>query len=395
MPHTPGPQTPAPEVIADRYELAAVLGRGGMGEVRDGVDRRLGRPVAVKVLRSDLAAEPELRRRFEAEAKAAAGLTHPNVVAVYDTGEQDGIPYIVMERLAGRTVADEIAEGPLEPARVQRMAREVLAALEAAHRAGVVHRDIKPGNLLLTPDSSVKVADFGIAKAAEALGSDVTMTGQVVGTPAYLAPERLEGRPATAPSDLYSLGVVLYEALSGTKPYSGETPWGLTQAIMDGRHRPLHEIAPGSPPALVATIERALTPRPEDRFATAAEMAASLEETVASAAVTSVVSSERGRDATERMPAPARAEADRSPLAGGSRRGRPPAVLVATLAIAVLLVLAVLVAAVTRDGGTRDAGTRDGAPGDVAPTTTSARPGARLPEPLGRAIDRLEESVRP
>ncbi|HSH60803.1 MAG TPA: protein kinase, partial [Acidimicrobiales bacterium] len=211
-------EAPAPEVIADRYELGTVLGRGGMGEVRDGLDRRLGRPVAVKLLRRDLAADPELRRRFEGEARAAARLAHPNVVAVHDTGEQEGVPYIVMERLAGRTVADEIAEGPLEPARVQRLGREVLAALDVAHRAGTVHRDIKPANLLLTPESSVKVADFGIAKAAEALPSDVTASGQVIGTPAYLAPERLEGAPATARSDLYSLAVVLYEALSGTKP---------------------------------------------------------------------------------------------------------------------------------------------------------------------------------
>nr|MDQ3575977.1 serine/threonine protein kinase [Actinomycetota bacterium] len=292
--------TPVPEVIADRYELGGLLGRGGMGEVRDGLDRRLGRPVAVKLLRRDLAAEPELRRRFEAEARAAAPLTHPNVVAVYDTGEQDDVPYIVMERLAGRTVADEMVEGPLEPARVERLAREVLAALDVAHRAGVVHRDIKPGNLLLTPDSSVKVADFGIAKVAEALGPDVTMTGEVVGTPAYLAPERLEGRPATASSDLYSLGVVLYEALSGTKPYSGDTPWGLAQAVMAGQHRPLDEVAPGLPPALVAATERALATLPGDRFATAADMAASLH---GDGSATRAIP-HTSRPQTERMPTP-------------------------------------------------------------------------------------------
>ncbi|MDQ3680385.1 MAG: serine/threonine protein kinase, partial [Actinomycetota bacterium] len=341
--------TPVPEVIADRYELGGLLGRGGMGEVRDGLDRRLGRPVAVKLLRRDLAAEPELRRRFEAEARAAAPLTHPNVVAVYDTGEQDDVPYIVMERLAGRTVADEMVEGPLEPARVERLAREVLAALDVAHRAGVVHRDIKPGNLLLTPDSSVKVADFGIAKVAEALGPDVTMTGEVVGTPAYLAPERLEGRPATASSDLYSLGVVLYEALSGTKPYSGDTPWGLAQAVMAGQHRPLDEVAPGLPPALVAATERALATLPGDRFATAADMAASLH---GDGSATRAIP-HTSRPQTERMPTPPAEPA-------GERRSAAPRRLLAwkvpaAAAAAVLLVVILLIAL----SGSRD---RDPAP---------------------------------
>ena len=378
--------TTGPQVIADRYELGPVLGRGGMGEVRDGVDRRLGRPVAVKVLRADLAAEPELRRRFEAEAKAAAGLTHPNVVAVYDTGEQDGVPYIVMERLAGRTVADEITDGPLDPARVERLAREVLAALAVAHRAGVVHRDIKPGNLLVTPDSSVKVADFGIAKAAEALGSDVTMTGQVVGTPAYLAPERLEGRPATAASDLYSLGVVLYEALSGAKPYSADTAMGLSRAIVEGRHRPLHEAAPGIPPALVATIERALAPRPDDRFLTAADMAASLEETDVAAAITSAMTAE-GPHATERMAAPLPLGTAGRRSDGGLRRRRLLAVLITAVAVVALTVVLVSTA---RDGGPREV-----APTGADGTPASVMPGGSVPEPLDRAIDQLEKSVRP
>lgn len=369
---------PGPEVFADRYELHAVLGRGGMGEVMDGLDRRLGRPVAVKILRRDLAADPELRRRFEAEARAAAGLSHPNVVAVHDTGEQGGVPYIVMERLAGRTVADEVAEGPLEAGRVQRLAREVLAALDAAHRAGIVHRDIKPGNLLLAPNSTVKVGDFGIAKAAEALRQDVTVTGQVVGTPAYLAPERLEGREATARSDLYSLGVVLYEALSGTKPYSGDTPWALSQAIVEGRHRPLAQAAPAAPPALVAAVERAMASRPEDRFDTASDMAAALDDAPAT-----VAASRPGLGATERMPA-GRA----GPAAGGRpRSGSARRWVVALPLAAVLVVAAVLVA--SSDRGRRS--------GEANPTVTTVAPlaGTTLPEPLDRAIDRLEESIRP
>ncbi len=383
-------EAPAPEVIADRYELGTVLGRGGMGEVRDGLDRRLGRPVAVKLLRRDLAADPELRRRFEGEAKAAACLAHPNVVAVHDTGEQEGVPYIVMERLAGRTVADEIAEGPLEPARVQRLGREVLAALDVAHRAGMVHRDIKPANLLLTPESSVKVADFGIAKAAEALPSDVTATGQVIGTPAYLAPERLEGAPATARSDLYSLGVVLYEALSGTKPYSGDTSWGLIQAIVDGRHCPLPEVAPGCPPALAATIEQAMAKSPEDRFATAAEMAATLEDVdlvdgaatrpVDGAATVALPSS--APDPTEHL-ATATHPPGRRGLGTGRRRDARR--WLAGAVVTAVVLLAALAAF----------GSRDRPPDGVAPTPTPVVPGGNLPEALDRAIDRLEESVQP
>jgi serine/threonine protein kinase len=377
------PEAPVPKVIADRYELGTVLGRGGMGEVRDGLDRRLGRPVAVKLLRSDMAVDPELRRRFEAEARAAAGLAHPNVVAVHDTGEQDGVPYIVMERLAGRTVADEIAEGPLEPARVRRVAREVLAALDVAHRAGVVHRDIKPGNLLLTPDSSVKVGDFGIAKAAETQPGDLTATGQVIGTPAYLAPERLEGRPATARSDLYSLGVVLYEALSGAKPYSGDTPWGLGRAIADGRHRPLAEMVPGCPQALVATVERAMTGAPDDRFATAADMAAALDDVgVKSGGVaTTVAVPSSPPDSTEHLASPAPGG---HPRTGGGRPG------------AARRWLGVAVVAVVLLGGALFAvAGRDRSPANVSPSTTSVTPGGSIPEPLDRAIDQLEESVRP
>ena len=379
----------APEVIADRYELGALLGRGGMGEVREGLDLRLGRPVAIKLLRADLAAEPELRRRFESEARAAAGLSHPNVVAVYDTGEHDGTPYIVMERLAGRTVADEIADGTLSADKVERMAREVLAALDAAHRAGVVHRDIKPGNLLLCPDGSVKVADFGIAKVAEGLGPDVTVTGQVVGTPAYLAPERLDGRPGSARSDLFSLGVVMYEALSGAKPFQGATSLATAQAIVSGEHQPLDEARPGLPPTLVATVERSLQVRPEDRFATAADMAASLDDHAASPAASTRAATASTRAGTRSIAAPGTAAPGTAVLEQppeGRRPGpRPWAVPLAVLAAVIVLVVAV--GLLTRDSG----------PADVAPTPppSTAPAAGSVPEPLDRAIARLEESVRP
>ena len=208
-----------PRVLAGRYELGSLLGHGGMGTVRDATDRRLGRPVAVKILRADLAEQPSARRRFETEAHAAARLAHPNVVTVFDSGEDDGIPFLVMERLPGRTLADELAEGQLAISRVEEVAREVLSALAAAHGAGIIHRDIKPGNVLLTEDGHVKVSDFGIAKTVDDL--DQTQTAELVATPGYLAPERLAGEAASQRSDLYSVGVLLYEASSGRRPFSG------------------------------------------------------------------------------------------------------------------------------------------------------------------------------
>lgn len=366
-----------PEVIADRYELGRLLGRGGMGEVREGLDLRLRRHVAVKLLRADLAADAELSQRFEVEARAAAGLSHPNVVAVFDTGEHQGVPYIVMELLSGRTMADEIEAGALSSRRVEQLALQVLAALDAAHRAGVVHRDIKPRNLLLTSDSSVKVGDFGIAKVAEGLG-DVTMTGQVLGTPGYLAPERLEGRPATARSDLFSLGVVLYEALTGTKPFAGSTPWEVAHALAAGQHRPLDQAAPGLPPRLVAAVERAMRKDPEERFATAADMARALED------ATAAVAGEAPRESTVRMaepPAPAGLR-QRLGRRGGLRRWA--AVGLAAAGLLLLLLIAVWLT-----------GDRDAQDGEAVTPPTTAAPAGGIPEPLDRAIDQLEESVRP
>ncbi len=264
-------------MIADRYQLEGELGRGGMAEVRAGTDLRLQRPVAVKFLLPEMAARDDIRRRFEAEARAAASLSDPHAVAVYDTGEHEGTPYIVMERLPGETLADRIAAGPVDPAWLRRATVEVLGALGAAHAVGLVHRDVKPGNILLTADGHAKIADFGIAKSVEGSGAvDVTGTGQLLGTPAYLAPERLEGAPATARSDLYSLGVVLYEALTGACPFPGDTPLVVARAVMAGDVRPLREVRPDLDPALVATVERAMARDPERRFASAGAMAAAL-----------------------------------------------------------------------------------------------------------------------
>ncbi|MDP9389711.1 MAG: serine/threonine protein kinase, partial [Actinomycetota bacterium] len=259
-------------LLAGRYRLGNLLGRGGMAEVYDGHDERLDRPVAVKLLRPDMAANAEIRERFEVEAWAAARLSHANVVGVFDTGEDDGEPFIVMERLPGDTLADRMGNGPLDEQWLRRVAGDVLAALAAAHAAGLVHRDVKPGNILLGADGRAKVADFGIAKSAE-VASDLTGTGVLVGTPAYLAPERLDGHPATPRSDLYSVGVVLYEALTGTKPFPGATPVAVAAAVAHHQPTPLREARPGVDPGFAAGVERAMSKDPAARPASAREMA--------------------------------------------------------------------------------------------------------------------------
>ncbi|MGI9022103.1 MAG: protein kinase domain-containing protein, partial [Acidimicrobiales bacterium] len=239
--------------------------------------RRLGRQVAITLLLPETAAQSDLRSRFEAEARAAASLLHPDAVAVFDTGEYEGVAYIVMERLPGESLADRIADGPVDPAWLTTVATEVLGALGAAHDAGLMHRDVKPGNILLAADGRAKVADFGIAKSVEAAdGGDLTTTGQLLGTPAYLAPERLDGTPAGPRSDLWALGVVLYEALAGAKPFTGPTALATARAVTAGDHRPLAEVRPDLDPGLVATVERAMARDPAARFATAADMAAAL-----------------------------------------------------------------------------------------------------------------------
>jgi serine/threonine-protein kinase len=263
----------APELLGGRYQLRGVLGCGGMAEVRDGFDTRLGRAVAIKLLHPGFSVNPDNRRRFEAEARAAACLNHPNIVAVHDSGEHHGTPFIVMERLPGRTLADLMARGPLPQPLVCTVLDDVLAALAAAHHAGILHRDIKPGNILLADSGRAKVTDFGIAKTA---GVDHTHTGQIVGTMAYLSPDRLAGKPASVCDDLYAVGVVGYEALTGCRPFPQDNLAALARAIMDGRPPAMAAFRPDVDPALAGVIERAMAPEGPWRFAGAETMRASL-----------------------------------------------------------------------------------------------------------------------
>ncbi|BBY07690.1 serine/threonine-protein kinase [Mycobacterium noviomagense] len=263
----------AGEVVGGRYELRGVLGRGGMAEVREAWDRRLRRVVAVKLLHPALTDVSEKRLRFEAEARAAGALASPHIVVVHDCGEHNGTPFIVMERLPGASLADEIARGPLPQPLVRDVLADVLAGLELAHDAGILHRDIKPGNILFSGSGGVKVTDFGIAKTAEAA---YTMTGQIVGTLAYLSPERVSGRSATVSDDIYAVGVVGYEALTGRRPFIQKEIGALAHAILTEQPPPIATLRPDVKPELAAVIERAMARDPAQRFGSAREMRAAL-----------------------------------------------------------------------------------------------------------------------
>ncbi len=271
-------QLRAGQLLADRYVVQQLIGLGGMAEVYRARDERLARPVALKVLRSRYSHDPVVRARFEEEARAAAHVSHPHVVAVYDAGEDDSKAFIVMELVEGETLHRLISRGRVEPGHARSIGLEVLDALRAAHESGVLHRDIKPANVLLTREHGVKVADFGIAKAVHPSpgAENHTTTDVVLGTPSYLAPERAQGEPATVRSDLWSVGVLLYEAVAGQRPFQGENPVAITLAAEQHRFAPLLERVPDLDPAFAAAIERALEPDPALRFASAGEMAAAL-----------------------------------------------------------------------------------------------------------------------
>jgi serine/threonine-protein kinase len=249
-----------------------------MAEVFLGHDRRLDREVAIKVLRPDKAADPSLRRRFAIEGRATARLSHPNVVGVYDVGEDGGNPYLIMELVRGVALAEQITAGALAQDVVCRIGLDILAGLGAAHAAGILHRDVKPANVLIDERGSAKLTDFGIAKLGERnSGSDATATGMVLGTPGYLAPERAAGGPPSTVSDLWAVGVVLYEALTATKPFEGPTLLAEALAAANGDYVPLQVRRPDIDPELAGAVQRALNPEPAARYSSAAAMAGSLQ----------------------------------------------------------------------------------------------------------------------
>jgi eukaryotic-like serine/threonine-protein kinase len=270
-------QLDADVLLGDRYRLVRMIGSGGMGTVWEAEDETLGRPVAVKVLSESLAAGEHAVRRFEREAQAAARLSGPYIAAVYDFGRSEGRPYIVMELVRGETLADRLArEGPLPPREASRIATQVAEALEEAHRAGIVHRDVKPGNVMLTPAGDVKVMDFGIAAAAWA--ERVTTPGLVLGTPSYLAPEQAKSEKTTPASDVYALGAMLYEMVAGRPPFVAESPVALALAHIREDPRPLDQVADGVPPSLASASMAALAKDPAERPPSAAAFASMLRE---------------------------------------------------------------------------------------------------------------------
>jgi serine/threonine-protein kinase len=280
MADTPTGQTPVPHRVGGRYELGELLGRGGMAEVRKGTDVRLGRTVAVKRLRTDLASDATFQARFRREAQSAASLNHTAIVSVYDTGEEmasDGTnvsqPYIVMEYVAGRTLRDILREGrKILPERALEITSGVLSALDYSHRAGIIHRDIKPGNVMLTPAGDVKVMDFGIARAVADAQSTMTATAAVVGTAQYLSPEQARGETVDSRSDVYSTGCLLFELLTGRPPFVGDSPVSVAyQHVREQAPRPSSFDADLAP-EIDAIVMKALAKRVEDRYQSAAAM---------------------------------------------------------------------------------------------------------------------------
>ena len=266
-----------PQVLGDRYEIGGVLGRGGMAEVHRGRDLRLGREVAVKVLRSDLARDPSFQVRFRREAQASASLNHPAIVAVYDTGEDrtttGATPYIVMEYVEGETLRDVIRrEGQLTPERAMRFAADVCGALDFSHRNGIVHRDVKPGNVMITPEGAVKVMDFGIARAVSDSAATMTSTAAVIGTAQYLSPEQARGEGVDARSDVYSVGCMLYELVTGAPPFTGDSPVAVAYQHVREDPRLPSSINPRVPPELDAIVLKSMSKNPANRYQSAAEM---------------------------------------------------------------------------------------------------------------------------
>lgn len=269
------------------YRIEAPVGAGGMGEVYRASDTRLNRFVAIKVLPSDLATDDERRARFEREARAIASLTHPNICTLYDVGRDGDIEYLVMELLEGRTLADRLRSGPLELDELLTYARQMAAALDAAHRQGVVHRDLKPANIMLTR-TGVKLLDFGVAKlreevlaAAEGLtrtAPPLTGEGRIVGTLHYMAPEQLEGQPADARTDIFAFGVTVYEMATGRRPFEGSSQASLIGAILRAEPPPLARTQPAAPPALDRLLAVCLAKDPEDRWFSAHDVLLQLRE---------------------------------------------------------------------------------------------------------------------
>jgi serine/threonine protein kinase len=294
-------------IIGGRYEVVRLLGRGGMGTVYEAHDRVLDERVAVKVLRADVASAPGMERRFRSEIKLSRRVSHWNVCRIHEYGEEGALQFISMELLDGRNLKERLrSEGPLDAEAAYRLAIEAAEGLEAIHRVGIIHRDLKPANIMITTDGAVRLMDFGIAKPASAEPTVAAPSGYVLGTPEYMSPEQARGRPVDFRSDLYSLGILIYEAVTGRVPFRGDSP--VSTLMMQAEDPPPLEgpAAARIPPPLVPVLRRVLAKRPEDRFASAGELAVALRAArAASLGADAVVADPATAQLAHAMPRPA------------------------------------------------------------------------------------------
>ena len=285
--NAPGPWTG--RLLGGRYEVREVIGRGGMADVYLGVDARLGRQVALKILKSTLSSDPTFRNRFRLEAMSASKMSHPSIVRVFDAGDEDNgpagetppgstTPYIVMEHVEGHLLSTLMRQGKLEERHILKVADGVLTALEVSHKAGIVHRDIKPANIMISGDGTVKVMDFGIARAVSDATGNLEQTTSILGTALYISPEQAKGEEPDTRTDLYSLGVVMYELLAGSPPFTSESPVSIAYKHISEEPRPLREVNPGVSEDVALIVEAAMKKELQERFPTAQAFRAAIED---------------------------------------------------------------------------------------------------------------------
>ena len=386
---------PHSRLLGDRYELLVPLASGGMGRVWRARDVLLERPVAVKVLRNEFTADATFRARFRAEATHTAALHHPHIASVFDYGEvrADGenLAYLVMELVEGETLADLLErKGRLDPARTLDLLRQTSSALAAAHAAGLVHRDIKPGNLLVRDDGVVKITDFGIAWSASSV--PLTGTGQVMGTANYLSPEQAAGGPATPASDVYALGAVAYECLTGRRAFEGESS---VQVALKQIHEEPAPLPPEVPAGVRLLVEHAMAKDPTERYPDGAAFRAAVDATADTSATAPIRAA--GRTGTAVLPLPAVAPA--APVAAAAPSRRTPRLLGPMVLGALALVLAGVVGALLLiDRGGTGSPPSSGSAGSSSQPSTSA---AETPSPIsltaadlvGRPVDEVEAEL--
>jgi len=379
-------------LLGGRYRLIERLGTGGMATVWLAEDERLGRQVALKRLHGD--SPEDMARRFEREAKVLARLNHQNVVAVFDTVPDDEGIVIVMEHVPGETLRDALKRGPLPPREALSVVAGVAAALDHGHRQGVVHRDVKPANVLLRPDGIAKLADFGIAIAAER--TQITRTGTVMGTASYMAPEQLEGREATPASDVYALGALAYESLTGSRAVGGKTPAEIVHRVATRPPPDLRERWPEAPPAAVAAIKRAMARDPRERQGSAGELAEDLTAAVGAAEHTAPTEALEGTGRTAVLGAAASPPGGATRRESDSGRGGRPLLWVPLVLLVGLVAVALALAAGGDDEPERaeapsTAGRAESTPAQAEPEQEPASPAEEPADPIAEGL-RLQEA---